>query len=413
MNIMKNRKCWALAAAVILAGCAAPQEEAPPKPLVAVKTAKAALAEIRTIVSASSVIFPREQANIAARVTAPIQTLKAGKGDTVRAGQVLAVLENRDTLAQEEEARAAVEDAQANLLKTTSGTLPTDAERARGQLATSEAALNLARKFYQRRSELFKQGAIPQRDLLTSETELAQATTNYEVAKKSLDLLLNQSGERDIRMAESRVAQAKARRSFAQAQLQFTELRSPTSGTITEQFLYPGDMAKPEVPVFTVMDLSVVVSRAQVPEDELAQVRIGQACEFQPADSGAAATGRVSLVNKAVDPGRRTVEVWCEIPNQGRNLRAGAFGETRIFTGKTNGVVVPKAAVQFVEDSHSGQVTLVSLKKTAQKQEVVTGEVNGETVQIVKGLNAGDIVIVEGGYGLPDGTEVTLGEPAK
>lgn len=412
MNIMRSRKHWALASAVILAGCAAPQEEASPKPVVAVKVAQAQLAEVRTLVSAPAVIHPREQANIAARVTAPIRTLKVKKGDSVKAGQVLAILENRDTVAQEAEATAAVDDAQASLLKTSTGTLPTDVEHARGQVATTEAALNLAQKIYQRRAELFKQGAIPQRDVLTSETELAQAKTNYEVAKKSLDLLLNQSGERDIRMAESRLAQAKARRSFAEAQVQFTELRSPTAGTITEQFLYPGDMAKPEVPVFTVMDLSVAVARAQVPETDVGQVRTGQACEFVPADSGPAAAGRISLVNRAVDPARRTVEVWCEIPNTGANLRAGVFGQTRIFTGKASGVVIPKAAVQFVEGTHSGQVMLVK-NKTAHKQDVETGQVNGESVQVIKGLSAGETVITEGGYGLPDGTEVTIGAPAK
>ncbi len=397
-----------LLAAILLAGCSH-KEEAPPKPVVTVKVARAELADLQLSVQAPATIFPREQANIAARITAPIRALRARKGDTVTANQVLAILENRDTLAQRDEASAALADAQANLQKISAGTLPTDVERARGELATTEAALNQAQKIYDRRKELFDQGAIPGRDLLASQTELAQAKANYQVAKRSLDLLENQSREKDIKIAESRVAQAKAKLSLAEAQLHFTELRSSFAGTITEQFMYPGDMAKPEAPVFTLMDLSTVVARAQVPEASAATARVGQRCAFQPADSPRPADGRLSVVNKAVDPARRTVEVWCEIPNIKRALRGGVFGHLTIHTGTAaQSLVVPRSAVQFVEGTRNGSVMVVDEKHIAHKREVTTGEESEGKVRITNGLNTGDTVVVEGGYGLPDGVEVRL-----
>ena len=58
--------------------------------------------------------------------------------------------------------------------------------------------------------------------------------------------------------------------------------------------------------------------------------------------------GRISVVNRAVDPARRTVEVWCEIPRPPPDLRAGAFGEVRILTATARGVVVPQPAVQLM-----------------------------------------------------------------
>jgi HlyD family secretion protein len=170
---------------VFLAGCAHKEEDPPNKPVVAVKLARAERADLRISVRAPATVFAREQANVGARITAPIRELRARKGDSVSAGQVLAVLDNRDLIAQREEALASVTDAQANLQKMSAGTLPTDIERARGQLISAEAALNQAQKYYQRRSELFKQGAIPGRELLASETELAQAKSAYEVAKRS------------------------------------------------------------------------------------------------------------------------------------------------------------------------------------------------------------------------------------
>jgi multidrug efflux pump subunit AcrA (membrane-fusion protein) len=397
-----------------LAGCAAKQEEEKPKPLVDVKVAKAEAAQVRLSVTAPAVVWPREQANISARITAPIRELRAHKGDDVKAGDVLALLENRDVTAQLQEATAAVADAQANLQKTAAGTLPTDIERARGQLAAAEATLSLAQKVYARREALYKEGAIPQRDLLQSQAELQQAKVNYDVSKKSLELLEKQSGTKDIAIAESRVDQAKARLAQARAQLQFMELRTPFAGTVTDQFQFPGDMAQPGTPTFTVMDLSVVNARAQVPESQVGAVRSGQACRFTPADADPGLMdGRVTVINKAVDPNRRTVEVWCEIANGVKKLRANVFGNVEIFTGTSSGVVVPQAAVQLAEGSRSGSVMVVDDKSTARKRDIEAGETANGQIQILKGLKAGETVIIEGGYGLPEGAEVRTGGQSK
>ena len=399
---------------VFLAACSR-ENETKPEPVVEVKAARTEVADLDVTVHAPAAVFPRQQANIASRVTSPIRELRARKGDSVSAGQVLAVLENRDVRAQQQEALAALEDATAQLQKISTGTLPTDIERARGQLATAEAALNQARKIYDRRAELFKLGAIPARDLLVSQTELANANANYEVARRSLDLLETQSREKDIRIAESRVAQARARLAQVEALLQFTELRAPFAGTITEQLLYPGDMAKPETSLFTVMDLAVAVARAQVPEAEAREIRLKQRCDFMPADSkDRKFGGKVSLVNKAVDPARRTVEVWCDLQNPDRWLRAGVFGAVDIVTGTApKSILVPQSAVQFVEGTRSGAVLVVDGKRVAHKREVETGMISQGKVQIRSGLRAGELVVVEGGYGLPDGTEVRILETDK
>ena len=404
------KKSSLLLCAVFLVSCAQKKDEAVEKPVVAVKLAKAELADLPQIVSAPATVFPREQANITARITAPIRELRARKGDTVRAGQVLALLENRDILAQQREAQAAVQDAEANLQKTVGGTLPTDVERARGQIQITQATLDQAQKTFDRRQQLFQQGAIPQRDLLQTQTELATARANYEVAQKSLDLLQNQSQGRDIAIAKSKVEQAQARLAGINATLQFTELRSSSSGTITEQFQYPGDMAKPDTPVYTVMDLSTVTARAQVPDSSVASVRTGQTCSFLGADSkDAGPTGRITVVNRAVDAARRTIEVWCEIQRPPITLRAGVFGTVRIQTGSiARAVVVPEPAVQRQEGTSNGVVFVVDDKHTAHKREVETGATLEGKVQILKGIKAGEQVVTEGGYSLPDGAQVQL-----
>jgi len=398
----------------LFAGCGS-HEEAPLKPMVDVRVAKAETVDVKIIVRAPASVFARAQANISSRMTAPIRKLLVRKGDNVAAGQVLAQLDNRDLLAQRDEAMAAVTDADANLQRLTSGTLPTDIERARGQAVSAEAALNQAQKICDRRRQLFEQGAIPQRDLLVSQTELAQANAAYEVANKSLDLLQNQSRDKDILIAKSKVEQAQARLSLVKVQLEFTEIRSVSMGTITEQFMFPGDMAKPDAPLFTIMDLSVAVARAQIPETEVTAVRAGESCTFIPSDDrGASFDGRVSMVNQAVDPARRTIEAWCEIPNPKRVLRGGVFGQVMIVTGVApKSIVVPLTAIQLVEGTKKGFVMVAGDKGVAIKKEVETGEVFEGKVQIKSGVTAGDSVIVQGAYGLPDGTQIRVQEEKK
>lgn len=393
---------------IVHAGCGGEKaEEEAVQPEVIVKVAKAEERDVQWIVRAPATVFPKAQASIASRITAPISEMAARKGDRVRKGQVLARLDNRDLLAQRQEIAALVSDAEASLEKLRAGTLPGDIERAKGQVATTQAALHQAEKFYERRKQLFEQGAIPNRDLLVSQTDLATAKANADVAKQMLALLERQSSARDLQIAQSRLEQARGRLAAVEAQLAFEELRSPFDGVIIEQFVFPGDLAQPASSIFTIADLSVAVARVQVPEQDVRGIRVGAACRMIPQDQpDQSYAGKVGVVNQSVDPARRTVEVWCEIPNAKGDLRAQAFGTVEVVTGTlARAVTVPLPAVEFEEGSRNGHVMVVEGTK-AKKRPVEAGATVGGMVPILKGLRAGESVIVEGGYGLPDGIEV-------
>jgi len=395
--------------ATALAGVScAPKAEEEPKPVVEVTFGKPVQKDVEAMVSGPATLFPREQASIAARVTAPIRELRVRKGDTVAAGQVLAVLDNHDILAQKEEAAAAVVEAQETLDKTRSGTQPTDLERARGQLLAAEAAYSQSQKLYDRRKQLFDQGAIPQRDLIQSQTDLATNRANYDVTKRTLELLEGQSNKLDLAIAESHLAQAKARLSNQAAQLQFTEIRSPFAGSVTDQFMYSGDMANPAGPMFVVADLSTVTARAQLPESSATQVREGMACRFVPETAGSEGiAGRVTVINRAIDPQRRTVEVWCALGKPPSTLRVSDYGRVLITVATVkDAIVVPLAAVLRKEGTDTGTVTVIDDKNVAHKKDVTTGVVTGDLIEIKQGLTGTERLAVEGSYETPDGATV-------
>ncbi len=402
----------AFLSALLLAGCGGPEEGAEPEMIVEVRTAQARVEDVEQILSAPANIFPISEAKVASKLTAPIARLGARKGDRVLKGQILAWLRSDDLDAQLAEALAQVADAEANLEKVSAGTLPTEIERAQGELERTTSALTEAKQIFERRRDLVAEGALSERDLLLAKTQYEQAQTANRVAKTALELLSGQSRLQDIRIAESGLSQAKARSQFVEAQLGFGRVESPSPGYVTDQFLYPGDMAQPGTPIFTVMDLSTVVARGHFPEENAGELRRGQDCRFAGIDSlNGGHAGKLTVVNQAVDAARRSVEAWCEIPNRDSGIKAGLFGQVSVVTGRRrDAVTVPRAAVEFDRDRERGVVWSVGADNRAHEHRVRTGVVSPTTVEVLDGIEIGATVVVEGGYGLSEGLAVRHSE---
>lgn len=396
---------------LLLASCS-PTSPAAEAPLVQVTVTRVQRRSIQHTIDAPATLYPIEEATLSSRFTSTVDRVEVRKGDRVTKGQLLVALDDRDLAAQRSEAALAVADAEASLQRLREGTLPGDLERARGQVQTSDAVLEQARDTYERRSRLFEEGAIPKKQLLASETELERARVDSQNAHKSLDLLTHQTREQDIKIATLKRDQQKARLDLLDTQLSFTRIRSPFAGFVTEQYVYPGDMAQPSTPLLKVSNTSTLVARAQVPETSAVDLAVGQSCRFTSQDfPEAGLDGRLTVVNQAIDPIRRSVEVWCRLSESSPRAHAGSFGNTVFVTSIDTGLVVPKAAVQFEEGSRKGTVMVVDSSDVAHGIPVETRPTSEPaSVEILSGLEEGDRVIVSGGYGLPDGTKVQLAE---
>lgn len=399
-----------LVVVVVLAAASCKHGDAEHKvaPLVEVKLAEAKTADLTETIEAPGTVFPLAQAAVAAKVQAPIRELLVTKGSDVKKGQLIAVLENRDLDAARRESAGALQEAESALLRLSAGALPGDVERAQEQVNMTKSALETAQKIYDRRKVLVEEGAIPAKELLLSQNELATAQGNYLVAKKSLELLQSQTRERDLEMARSRVEQAKAKVAQAEAQVAYTRIRSPMDGVVSDQWMYPGDMAKPDAPIVTLVDIHKIIVRAQAPEAKAAALKLGQTVEFLPQDlPGRKFVGRISVISPAVDRAARTVEVWTEIDNVKKELRAGGYGTLAIASGKVKGaVVIPRAAAVLEEGANEGVVYTVDEKNIAHKRTVKVGMEHEGLLQVTEGLQAGEKVVAEGNYGLPDKAEV-------
>jgi multidrug efflux pump subunit AcrA (membrane-fusion protein) len=382
--------------------------DADKKVIVNVSVQRAQVQDVPLIVSAPATVFGKSEAHISARITAAVQEVRVHKGEPVKAGQVLAVLDRRDLEAQHADAVASMQSAEAALERTEHASIPLELTQARGDLAAKKAALDLAKKVYERRKQIFAEGAISARDLQTSGAELAQAQANFDAAQTNLNAVEKHTSIEDLQTAKNNLAQSQARESLAAANLSFAEIRSPFAGTVTDQLVFPGDLASPGTQMFTVADMSTAVARAQVEADQVTGVKVGQACSFSMNDgAGTASHGKIIVVNQAVDPARRTVEVWCEIPNRDGALKSGFFGSAKIFVGnKPQAVVIPTSAIEFEEGTQTGKVYVVDGSNIAHLRTVAAVPIDDHEVRVLNGVHAGELVITAGEYGLPDNTQV-------
>jgi multidrug efflux pump subunit AcrA (membrane-fusion protein) len=379
--------------------------------VVTVEAAHPAVGEISERVVAEATLSPLAQAAISPKITAPIRAFYVQRGSKVRAGQRLAVLENRDLSAQALDNKGQYTAAQAAFNMQTRAQVPEDYAKAELDVAQAKAQLDLQSEIVAARKRLYEQGAIAGRDLDTAVAALAQAQSAYDVARNHLNSLKNVSKEASLQLAQGQLSSAQGKYEAAEAQVAYSEIRSPISGVVTDRPLFPGENANTGSPLITVMDTSSLLAKVHLSQIVAQRLHLGDRAAVAVPGIDNPVTGTVTLLSPAVDPGSTTVEVWIRVENEDGKYKAGTPVRVAI-AGRAvpRAVKIPLEAVFTAEDG-SKSVMIVNGDGTAHKVAVQTGINDGKDVQVTEGLNGSEMVITKGAYGLSDGGKVIVGKP--
>lgn len=399
-----------VASLLLIASCGNKPKEAAGDEAAAtpVEVAQAKTGTMHHIVTAEAVLYPVRQATIVPKISAPVSRFLVQRGDHVREGQLLAILEDRDLLATTQESRQLYQQAQANLENTRSATLPDDLTKAKSDVASAQEGLDAAQRLYQNRQALFKEGALAQKLVDDAKVALVQAQSQFDTATQHLASLQNAGQSAQLKSSEAQTDAAKAHYESSAAQSSYGEVRSPISGVVAERGVNVGDVASSGSALFSIVDISRIVARANVPVNEATALRRGQAATIKGLSGDI--KGKVTVVSPAVDANTTTVQVWVEAANKGEALKLGSSVTISIEAGEVpNAVVVPVAAL-LASDEGGEKVMVASPEGTALERKVETGERNGDDVQIVSGVKAGENVITKGGLGLDDKAKIDLGK---
>jgi multidrug efflux pump subunit AcrA (membrane-fusion protein) len=361
-------------------------------------------------VTAQAVLFPLNQTALTPKITSPISKFLVNRGSHVHRGQLVAILENQDLKGSALADEGSYQQAQADFVSATALTLPEEMQKAEFDAASAKRALEAQQKVTENRRQLFKEGAIPRKDLDQSEVDLIKAQSDYEISNRQLTALQSGVKNQRVKSITGQLNAAKGKYLSSSAMLGYSEIHSPIDGVVTERPLYPGDTVTAGESLMTIMDLSTVIAKAHIPQEDAALLKAGDAATITIDGSNEEVPAKLTLVSPALDPNSTTVEIWAQAKNPKGKLRPGSSVRLSVVAQNVPGaLVIPTEALLKAPDGTT-TVMVFGADGHAHQQAVEVGITEGDKVQITKGLAANDRIITAGAYGLPDNAKVTLAQ---
>ena len=395
---------------LLLAGCSKPKaDEGEAAAATPVQTEAAKRETIHHTITAEAILYPRQQASIMPKINAPVARFLAQRGDHVKQGQLLAVLEDQDLLASAQESKQLYQQAQAGYQSTVSATMPDDLIKAKADADASRQALEAAQKVYESRLKLLQEGALSQRLVDESKLGQVQAQSQFDTAQQHLKSLQSVGQQEQVKIAQAQVDAAKAHYQGSAAQVAYAEIRSPINGVVADRGVSLGEIASSTSALMTVIDISQVIARATVSVQEAANIQLGRPATISGA--GTELKGKVAVVSPAVDPNTTTVQVWVEAANPGERLKLGTTVEVSIDAGEVPDALIVPASALLNSDDGGEKVMVAGSDSLAHERSVKVGIHSGDDVQILDGLKPGDQVITQGALGLDDKAKIEIKKP--
>ena len=288
-------------------------------------------------------------AHVVPRVAGVVEAVPATLGQSVRKGDLLAVI-----------ASAQVSDQ-------------------RSELLAAQKREQLARKTFDRELKLWEEKISPRQDVDVAEQALREAEIAVANARQKLLAIGATIGATTGRATGMTAGGGSALTRF--------ELRAPFDGVVVEKHLTLGEQVKEDASVFVLSDLRTVWARIDVPAGDLAKVRVGERAVVRSAAFEQSADGTVAYVGPLIGGQSRTAQARISLANPERAWRPGLFVNVDVMTGETSApVTVAADAVQVFEDR---QVVFVRTAEGFAAQPVKTGRGDGRRLEIVDGLRAG------------------------
>ena len=370
-----------LAGAAALAGCGRSHPE--PKGVAAAAAARVTVrpaeqAQWPVVLDVPGTVRAATSSTLASRVLGYLQEVRVRAGDRVTGGQVVAVVDSRELDLGLASAEAAQQEAENSLAEAETG------------VASAQAQVELARATFARMKTLFEKKSL-------SDQEFDEVMVRLRTAEAALAGAQSRRAQGEARLAKARqsVATATVMRGYA-------EIRAPFAGIVTERLAEPGQLATPGAPLVTVEREGAYQLEAPVPESLMGQVRPGQTAQVQI--DGRAVSARVTEIVPAVDAASRAFSVKASLPSS-ITVRAGMFGRLQLVEQPRPVVLVPAGAIA----ERGAIASVLTAEQGIARQRIVTlGERRGDAVEVISGLNPGELVLYPRPAGLMDGARIEV-----
>ena len=253
--------------------------------------------------------------------------------------------------------------------------------------------------------------AIIDAGTLSIDLESAQATLQNAVRdRERYENAFKTGGVTQQQLDQARLAveNAQARVSQSRIRVGDANVRSSINGVVNKRYIEPGAYVSPGTQLFELVEVSKLKLDVSVNESQVAQLKVGNTVEVKASVfPDKTFKGRISFIAAKSDASLN-FPVEIEIANTaGNQLKAGMYGTAIFdFPAQAPVVIVPRSA--FVGSVSSNQLFIVEAQNQARIRKVIAGRVIGDQVEVLQGLNDGDIVITSGQINLNEGSKVSV-----
>jgi len=332
------------------------------------------------------IVVPEEMKKIGFKTSGKIASIKVDKGQEVKKGDTLALLDTKELSLALEAAQAAKAGAEAQYMKAVNGATDEDLELAASNVVKAQKAYEFAKDSLEKAKKLYESGGISRQDLDKAELETAIREQEYISAKTILQQTEKGAREEDKLALKSQLEQAEADLRYKESALSDAVLKSDVDGYVMEILYQEGELISAGYPVAVLGTSKNIVSFGLTQED-VTKVRIGHGISIE--HDGNTYEGRVKSISGIKDPDTQTYAAEAII--ESGQLPGGAVVRIRIPTEEYYAVRIPLNTILRGDYDY----VFVYQDGTAQKREINMGTVKGDLVE-VSGLNKGDQLIVEG-----------------
>jgi RND family efflux transporter MFP subunit len=361
-------------------------------PYVAV--ARAERVTISNSLSIAGQFLPYQNVDLHAKVAGYIRQINVDIGDRVRRGQVLAVLEIPEVLAQVDEAQASVRHAEDEIQRARSDVLRAEADHD----ALHAEAARLA-------------SAANDRPGLIAQQEIDNASAKDRASQAQVD-----AAKSALAAAEQQLAVAKADQQHYSALDDYARITAPYDGVVTWRFsdtgalVQAGTSTSSGLPIVTLAQINVLRLRIPAPESLASKVRMGDIADVHVQATDEHFMGKVTRFTDSLDPSTRTMQVEIDVPNSDYHLQPGMYADVHLDANTVlNALTIPIEAVRRSDNATS--VLVIDAQNRVEPRDVKLGIENSSRVQILAGLSQGEQVVI-GNLGAYHAGELVRPKPA-
>jgi multidrug resistance efflux pump len=357
-------------------------------------------------------IMPLLQVDLFPKVSGYLERMNVHIGDRVNQGQVIAQIDPTDYLNKVREIEAKVAQARAQMTEVETGTRTEELRQAEEAVRQAQSRFENARLQHERVGALFKRQVMSKKEADAAEMEYSVAEAQLASSQQQLKLL-REGARKEVRDAtQAKLKEMEAILEQERARLRDTKIVAPFSGEISRKYVDAGAFvspSSPSTPLVNLVHTETLKIIANILEKDIPLLKGGMKAKIQVgAYPDRIFEGRVEKINSALDLTTRTLQAEVYIPNPVRTLKPGMFSNVEIvLLEKPHALVIPREAI--IETGGETAVFVVEGKQAVRKS-VILGYEQDRMVEVLKGLDEGNLLIIKGQQLIKEGSTIRVVE---